>query len=118
MGTNIDVQMVILRKTVALLPPAESCGATITRSASAGGQHNTLELVFETDTAETKTFVFAKKPLGFNFLMSAPITVKKLAEDSVARRLGVQEGWILRGIAGVDVSGTTIEDQYATLKAL
>eukprot|EP00929_Paragymnodinium_shiwhaense_P003262 TRINITY_DN103703_c0_g1_i1.p1 TRINITY_DN103703_c0_g1~~TRINITY_DN103703_c0_g1_i1.p1 ORF type:complete len:301 (-),score=65.06 TRINITY_DN103703_c0_g1_i1:414-1316(-) len=77
-----------------------------------------LELVFDTGEAGMKTVVFQKKPLGFNFMMTSPITVRRVTNDSVAQRHGIQPGWKVRGIAGEDVSEVKVEKQYARLKEL
>lgn len=76
-----------------------------------------LEIIFE-DSADSRPVpvTFAKKPLGIEFDVVAPITVKHIQEDCVARRAGVEVGWVVKGVAGTDLSTMPVADQVDILK--
>lgn len=76
-----------------------------------------LEIIFEDSTdCRPVPVTFAKKPLGIEFDVVAPITVKKIKEDCVARRAGVEVGWIVKGVAGTDLSTLHVTDQVTLLR--
>lgn len=76
-----------------------------------------LEITFE-DSSDNKLVpvTFAKKPLGIEFDVVAPITVKNIKEDCVARRSGVEVGWVVKAVDGTDLSTMHVNDQVDLLK--
>lgn len=76
-----------------------------------------LEIVFVAGADEKEVpVIFSKKPLGFDCEVVAPIKVKSIKENCVARRSGVEVGWIVKKIDGVDISTLDIELQIKYLK--
>merc|ERR1719359_1955489 len=106
-GRPFDEQFGILKKALASLPLSEEQNAhpTITE----------LEIIFEAGS-DARPVVFSKKPLGFEFDLAPPIRVRSIKEDCVARRHGVEVGWVVRKVAGEELSGRPFMDQVDFLK--
>jgi len=107
LGKEFNEQFAVLKSALAILPAAAEQNVQPTLQS--------LEIVFEADGKHVPV-VFAKKPLGFEFDMIAPISVKTIQEDSVARRHGVDVGWVVLKVAGVDISKMGFMDQVDLLK--
>lgn len=108
-GKSFDDQFGLLKKALALLPVSEEQNARPTLQS--------LEIVFEAGSDGRQVpVIFAKKPLGFEFEMIEPITVKHIQEDCVARRHGLEVGWVIKKVAGEDLSAMAFVDQVELLK--
>merc|ERR1712048_798861 len=59
----------------------------------------------------TQSVAFKRQPLGMVFNNKAPVTIKGFQPVSYARECGVELGWVIRGIADVDVSHETNFDR-------
>mmetsp|Transcript_101172 Transcript_101172/g.184672 ORF Transcript_101172/g.184672 Transcript_101172/m.184672 type:complete len:158 (-) Transcript_101172:226-699(-) len=62
-----------------------------------------LEFGFLSDSG-TKTITFTQKPVGMTFEKKVPIVVCSFKPGSKAKELGVQIGWEMKSIGGVDLT--------------
>jgi len=76
-----------------------------------------LEVIFDVKGEEKKIQIF-HRPLGAEFSKKAkgPTKVSKIHPQSYANKLGIEVGWILKSIAGEDVSEKTFKDTQNALK--
>merc|ERR1712129_169090 len=88
-GRGFDRQFALVKQGMAALPLTEEFNAAPTLQS--------LEIVFEAGSdGHLVPVTFSKKPLGFEFDLIAPIKVKNIQEDCVAKRHGVEVGWVVR----------------------
>lgn len=106
---TFEDQFAMLKQALAGLPLSKDRNVSPTLQS--------LEVVFEagSDGREVPV-VFSKKPLGFEFDMIAPIKVKAIQEECVARRHGVEVGWVVKKVAGEDLSSRSFTEQVELLK--
>eukprot|EP00929_Paragymnodinium_shiwhaense_P033008 TRINITY_DN18210_c0_g1_i2.p2 TRINITY_DN18210_c0_g1~~TRINITY_DN18210_c0_g1_i2.p2 ORF type:complete len:138 (-),score=26.71 TRINITY_DN18210_c0_g1_i2:65-478(-) len=65
-----------------------------------------LVVTFEVPgTREVKQVVFARRPLGLDFDKVAPVSMKRVHRNGHAEELGVEKGWIVKAVNGIDVIG-------------
>jgi hypothetical protein len=108
-GKAFDEQFAILKKALAVLPLSD-LGVLPTLQS--------VEIVFEAGVdGQEVGVVFSKKPLGFEFDLVEPIRVKRIEEDCVARRHGVKVGWVVKKVAGQDLSERSFMHQVDFLKS-
>jgi len=69
-----------------------------------------LEIVFEVN-GTSKALNLHRRPFGAEFTKrrSCPTTITKVHPESYASELGVEPGWIVKCVAGEDVSNRTFE---------
>lgn len=79
------------------------------------GRLTGVQVAFEVPGAAEKTLWFSRKPVGFDFHCHAPITVDKVIPGSHADELGVQKGWVVRGIHGWDMGRKSFEEKFEHL---
>lgn len=111
-GKPFQQQFNILKQALAKLPVSEEHHARPTLQS--------LEIVFEAgsdpELKKEVPVVFSKKPLGFEFEMLLPITVKYIQEDCVAKRHGVEVGWVIKKVGGVSLQDKHLNEQVEILK--
>jgi hypothetical protein len=67
-----------------------------------------VPLNFGTPAGERTVYAKRGAPLGMSFVQNeVPLSVTTLSQDSQARQLGIEFGWILKGVDGIDVSELT-----------
>jgi len=69
-----------------------------------------------------KTYIFTQRPMGVNFwgfeiFGPLPMKVRSFTSDSYARKLGVQKNWVIKSIAGTDVTGMKFKEAQAVLRS-
>merc|ERR1712203_499486 len=82
-----------------------------------------LEVVFD-NKGTLKPFIFDKAPLGMKLSQTKPRFIGKMGmvkvvgfeSASFAKELGVKKGWLLKSIAGVDVSKRNAKEVEGMLK--
>ena len=77
------------------------------REASEDDDVPLLPVRFEKEKGAWEDVFFFAMPLGFDLSKQKPLTVKAVKPKSYAEQLGVQVGWKLHSINGVDVSDAT-----------
>lgn len=108
-GKSFEEAFAIVKSAMAVLPAVEAHDVRPTLAS--------LEIVFEAgDDRGLVPVVFSKKPLGFEFEMRSPISVKSIKEDCVAKRHGVEVGWVVKKVSGLDISEMAFADQMNILK--
>lgn len=76
------------------------------------------EVLYETLTGEFTTVTFTSRPLGMVTVVNRePVTVSVVVIGSPSESLGVQEGWIIRGVDGVDVSSKPFAEVFDHLRS-
>jgi hypothetical protein len=74
------------------------------------------EIVFEKPNGESCIVAFSHRPLGMVATKGkTPVTVASIMMGSAAHQLGVGTGWIIRGIAGVEVKGFSYKEVFDLL---
>jgi len=74
-----------------------------------------LEIEFLTGSGSKKIF-FPYQPLGLTFERKVPIVVQTVAPGSLAETLGVQTGWTVKAIGGVQCDGEAYDVQLQRFK--
>eukprot|EP00929_Paragymnodinium_shiwhaense_P075961 TRINITY_DN38937_c0_g1_i1.p2 TRINITY_DN38937_c0_g1~~TRINITY_DN38937_c0_g1_i1.p2 ORF type:complete len:139 (+),score=28.94 TRINITY_DN38937_c0_g1_i1:66-482(+) len=65
----------------------------------------------------TKTVLFKRRPLGFDFEKKAPLVVKRIKPGSHAAELGVKTGWTMMAINGVSLASVQdFQDLFGIVK--
>jgi C-terminal processing protease CtpA/Prc len=75
-----------------------------------------LEIEFLTGSGSKKIF-FPYQPLGLTFERKVPIVVQTVTPGSLAETLGVQIGWTVKAIGGVQCDGEAYEVQLQRFKS-
>lgn len=108
-GESFDRQFAIIKLGMAVLPVTEEFNVAPTLQS--------LEIVFDAGCdSQHVPVTFSKKPLGFEFDLIAPIKVKNIQQDCVAKRHGVEVGWVVKKVAGIELSTKSFKDQVDMLK--
>ena len=76
-------------------------------SAEAEDEVPLLPVRFEKEKGALEDIFFFAMPLGFDLSKQKPLTVRAVKKESYAEQLGVQVGWKVHSINGVDVSDVT-----------
>lgn len=106
---GFEQQFAMVKQGMASLPVAEELNVAPTLQS--------LEIIFEAGPdGKNVPVTFSKKPLGFEFDLIAPIKVKNIQEDCVAKRHGVEVGWVVKEVGGVDLCTRAFHDQVDILK--
>jgi hypothetical protein len=66
---------------------------------------NGLRIVFESN-GEQHAVSFTEKPIGVSFSRQLPLVV--MATNDVAKELGVQEGWVVKSISDMTITGSDL----------
>eukprot|EP00929_Paragymnodinium_shiwhaense_P110713 TRINITY_DN77914_c0_g1_i1.p1 TRINITY_DN77914_c0_g1~~TRINITY_DN77914_c0_g1_i1.p1 ORF type:complete len:153 (+),score=25.34 TRINITY_DN77914_c0_g1_i1:113-571(+) len=83
--------------------PSSLQPATTPRTPAGGGS---LVVEFEVpETRQVKLIVFEKRPLGLDFDKVAPVSMKRVHRNGHAEEKGVEKGWIVKTVNGIDVAG-------------
>jgi C-terminal processing protease CtpA/Prc len=79
---------------------------------------DTLVIEFETSSASTplQTVLFNHRPLEFTFMKDMPMVVKSVSPGGNADTLGVQVGWKVKSLGGVDIADMDYDDAIGILK--
>mmetsp|Transcript_52404 Transcript_52404/g.94068 ORF Transcript_52404/g.94068 Transcript_52404/m.94068 type:complete len:287 (-) Transcript_52404:4-864(-) len=109
---DFDTQFSILKKAMAYIP----LDAPRPIQSDARGKPCDLEIVFESANSVERAVTFSKKPLGFEFNRVAPIQVSRIKDNASAQRHGIEVGWVIKRVAGEDMTGKSFGEQYALLK--
>eukprot|EP00930_Biecheleria_cincta_P005585 TRINITY_DN106512_c0_g1_i1.p1 TRINITY_DN106512_c0_g1~~TRINITY_DN106512_c0_g1_i1.p1 ORF type:complete len:127 (+),score=29.11 TRINITY_DN106512_c0_g1_i1:60-440(+) len=62
-----------------------------------------LVITFDVMDGTTRNMTFTEKPLGLDFSLRLPMSVKRIKENSHGSELGVQLGWTILQIDGEDL---------------
>jgi len=78
----------------------------------------TLEVAFDIEGLEKKVQIL-QRPLGavFSKRSSGPLTIRKVQPESHAEQLGLQVGWAVKSLGGMDVSNMTFEQTQDAMKS-
>jgi hypothetical protein len=77
----------------------------------------TCEVVYETQSGDFTTIAFKDRPLGMVTVVNRlPVTVRVVVPGSPSEKLGVQEGWIIRGIDNASVVDMTFPEVFKRLQ--
>lgn len=78
----------------------------------------TLELAFDIEGSEKKVRIL-QRPLGAEFSKrsSGPLTIRKVQTGSHSEQLGLQNGWTLISVGGIDVRKMTFEQAQDAMKS-
>uniref|UniRef100_A0A7S1S7M9 PDZ domain-containing protein n=1 Tax=Alexandrium catenella TaxID=2925 RepID=A0A7S1S7M9_ALECA len=71
---------------------------------------------FRLPNGTQREVAFTKRPLGVDFHRSSPIMLKRVHEGSQGQLMGVQAGWEVYFIDGIDVRGKDFHATYDLLK--
>jgi len=104
-GLSYADALALLKGELALLPKADVMG-----------EQWSLEIEFIAGSASKKIF-FQYQPLGMNFDKVVPIVVKSVTPGTLAEALGVQAGWTVKAIGGVQCDGEAYDVQLQRLKS-
>lgn len=76
-----------------------------------------LQVVFDTDGDKRKVIIL-KRPLGAEFSKrrSGPTKVSYVDPQSYAEELGLEVGWVIETIAGVDMRGKTFQETQVAIR--
>jgi len=74
-----------------------------------------LELTFSIEDGEVSTACFESRPIGVEFYRKSPVKVKSVSPGSKAALGGLQPGWIIHAINGLEVMDMGLQDVIETL---
>jgi len=109
-----DPNVIVPTQQVEPMPEPESAAALVPEPESASPF---VEIVFAANGDERMVHIF-KRPLGAEFSKrrSGPTKVSYVDPQSYAEELGLEVGWVIRSIAGVDMSGKTFQETQAAIR--
>jgi hypothetical protein len=90
--------------------------AVVPTVADAMGSQWSLEIEFSAASGGKKIF-FPYQPLGMNFDRTVPIVVNSVIPGSLAEALGVQPGWTVKAIGGVQCESEAYDAQLQRVKS-
>merc|ERR1719482_1918490 len=90
--------------------------AVVPTVADAVGSQWSLEIEFSAASGGKKIF-FPYQPLGMNFDRTVPIVVNSVIPGSLAEALGVQPGWTVKAIGGVQCESEAYDVQLQRVKS-
>lgn len=93
--------------------------ASSVSSASSASKSSLEETGFDVSFdagGSVKIVTLSRKPFGIVFSTTAPVRVNKLRQGSHGEQLGIQPGWVVKEIAGRDMSHSSAEQVLSALQ--
>merc|ERR1712007_132658 len=75
-------------------------------------EESPIPISFGLPDGHSKTLLFTKRPMGLDFHISAPLTVRKVKEHQHGHEMGVRPDWILKVVDGHELVAGSFKDDF------